>query len=207
MYNGVTKTAILTDNPVALLSVVLSPTTVVGGVSATLNKVNLNGPAPAGGVSVNLSSSDPGVGVPASVMVPAGATASAAFTITTSAVSATASITITATFSGVNKTATLTVSPVAPLSVGLSVTTVKGGLSTTLNKVNLNGPAPAGGISVTLTSNVSGVGVPASVTVAAGATSSSYFTITTSSVATTTVVTISAQYNGVTKTANLTVTP
>ena len=207
MYNGVTKTAILTDNPVALLSVVLSPTTVVGGVSTTLNKVNLNGPAPAGGVSVNLGSSDPGVGVPASVTVAAGATASAAFTITTSAVSATTPITITATFNGVNKTAILTVSPVAPVSVGLSPTTVTGGTSTTLNKVNLNGPAPAGGISVTLTSSDPGVGVPASVPVAAGATSSSYFKITTSSVAATTVVTISAQYNGVTKTANLTVNP
>ena len=204
-YNGVTRTAALTDNPVALLSVTLYPTTVVGGVSTTLNKVNLNGPAPAGGVSVNLTSSDPGVGVPTSVTVAAGATASPTFTITTSSVSATVMVTISASYNGVTKTAVLTDNPVALLSVALSPTSVVGGVSTTLNKVNLNGPAPAGGISVNLTSSNPGVTVPPSVTVAAGATSSPYFTITTPTVVAQTVVTISASYNGVTKTANLTV--
>ena len=206
-YNGVTKTANLTVNPVALLSVALSPASVVGGVSSKANKVTLNAPAPAGGVIVNLTSSDPGVGLPASVTVAAGATASPVFTITTSSVSATDMVTISATYNNVTKTAILTVNPVALVSVTLSPASVVGGVSTTLNKVSLNGPAPAGGISVNLISSTPGVGVPASVTVAAGALSSPYFTITTSAVAAQTVVTISASYNGVTKTANLTVNP
>ena len=58
-----------------------------------------------------------------------------------------------------------------------------------------------------LASSNPGATVPASVTVAAGATSSPYFKITTSAVAAQTVVTISASYNGVTKAANLTVNP
>ena len=206
-YNGVTKTAVLTDNPVALLSVTLSPTTVVGGVSTTLNKVNLNGPAPAGGISINLTSSNPGVSVPTSVTVAAGATSSPYFTITTSAVAAQTVATISASYNGVTKTANLTVNPVSLLSITLSPTSVTGGVSTTLNRVTLTGPATGSGITVNLASSNPGVTAPASVTVVAGATSSPYFKITTSAVAAQTVVTISASYNGVTKTANLTVNP
>jgi uncharacterized Ntn-hydrolase superfamily protein len=60
---------------------------------------------------------------------------------------------------------------------------------------------------VSLSSSDQGVTVPASVTVAAGATVSPYFTIKTSAVAAQNIVTISATYNGLTKTANLTVNP
>jgi len=205
-YNTVTKTANLTVNPVALLSVTLSPTSVVGGASTTLNKVTLNGAAPAGGVVVNLSSSDPSVTVPPSATVAAGATSSPVFTITTSAVAATKTITISAIYNSVTKTANLTVNPVALLSVTLLPASVAGGTATTLNRVALNGPAP-GSMVVNLSSSDPGVTMPASVTVAAGATVSPYFTVTTSFVAAPLTVTISATYNGVTKTANLTVNP
>jgi hypothetical protein len=106
-----TKTAILTVNPAALSAVALSPVAVKGGVATTLNKINLTGPAPPGGVTITLSSSDGGVVVPASVPVAAGATASPTFTITTSVVSATKNVTISALYNGVTKTATLTVNP------------------------------------------------------------------------------------------------
>jgi hypothetical protein len=70
----------------------------------------------------------------------------------------------------------------------------------------LNGQAPAGGAVVDLSSSDPSVAsVPISVTVAAGATTSPVFTITTTAVATDTPETISASYNGVTKTADLTV--
>jgi len=206
-YNGVTKTANLTVNPVGLLAVALSPTSMVGGASSTANKITLNAPAPAGGVLVNLMSTDLGVGVPPTVTVAAGATASPVFTITTSAVATPIGVTISASYNGVTKTANLTVNPVALLSVALSPASIVGGVSTTFNKVNLTGPAPAGGITVNLATITSGTGVPVSVTVAAGATASPFFTITTSAVTAPTVVTISASYNGITKTANLTVNP
>ena len=172
-----------------------------------MNKVVLNGPAPSGGITVGLTSSDPGVGVPPSVTVAAGATSSAYFTITTSPVTATNTVTISGTYNSITKTATVTVIPVALSSVTLSPATVTGGAATTLNKATLNGPAPSGGITVGLTSSDPGVGVPPSVTIAAGATASPYFTITTSPVSGATVVTISATYNGTTKTATLTVNP
>jgi hypothetical protein len=73
--------------------------------------------------------------------------------------------------------------------------------------VTLTSAAPAGGAVVTLTSSNTNVAtVPASVTVAAGATTKA-FAITTSAVNAATAVTITATYSGVARTATLTVNP
>jgi hypothetical protein len=71
----------------------------------------------------------------------------------------------------------------------------------------LTGAAPSGGAVVTLSSaNTSAASLPASVTVAAGA-SSATFAVNTSTVAANTGVTITATYAGVSRTTTLTVTP
>jgi hypothetical protein len=99
----------------------------------------------------------------------------------------------------------------APASVSLSSlslnpASVIGGNSST-GTVMLSGAAPAGGAQVALSSsNTTVAKVPASVTVAAGATSAT-FTVSTSAVATSTAVTVSAIYNGANKSASLTVAP
>jgi hypothetical protein len=91
-------------------------------------------------------------------------------------------------------------------SLALSPTSVVGG-GTSRATVTLSGAAPSGGAVVTLSSSHTAVAtVPASATVAAGATSASV-TVTTGSVTTSTPVTISASHGGVTRTATLTVTP
>ena len=91
-------------------------------------------------------------------------------------------------------------------SLTLSPSSVTGG-GTSQGTVTLSAPAPAGGAVVTLSSGNTAVAtVPASVTVAGGATSAT-FTVTTRTVSTTTAVSISAAHGGVTKTATLTVTP
>ena len=72
--------------------------------------------------------------------------------------------------------------------------------------VTLSGPAPSGGVAVTLSSNSTAASVPATVTVPAGS-SSAAFEITTSAVNSFTSVSISAAYGGVTRTATLIVTP
>ena len=73
--------------------------------------------------------------------------------------------------------------------------------------VTLGTAAPAGGAVVTLTSsNINAATVPASVTVAANATTAT-FAIATKAVTAVTAVTITATYNGVAKTATLTVNP
>ena len=91
-------------------------------------------------------------------------------------------------------------------SLGVSPSSVAGGSAST-GTVKLSGPAPSGGAVVSLSSsNTSVASVPASVTVGSGATSAT-FAITTSAVTVSTLVTVSASYAGVTRTATLTVTP
>jgi len=195
---------------VSLSSLALNPTSVTGGNSST-GTVTLSGAAPSGGAQVTLSSSNTAVArVPSSVTVAAGAT-SATFTVSTSAVAASTTVTISATYSGAAKSASLTITPASPppptlSSLSLNPSSVTGGNSST-GTVTLSGPAPSGGTQVTLSSsNTTAARVPSSVTVAAGA-SSTTFTVSTSAVAVSTTVTVSATYSGVTKSALLTVTP
>ena len=84
--------------------------------------------------------------------------------------------------------------------------TVTGGANST-GTVTLSAAAPAGGAVVTLTSsNTNAATVPASVTVAAGATTAT-FAITTKAVTAGTVATITATYDGVSKAVGLVVNP
>jgi hypothetical protein len=188
----------------ALSSMSITPASVAGGQSAT-GTVALTAAAPAGGVSVNLSSANPAATVPATVTVPANATA-ANFAVGTSAVATTTVGNITASYSGVAKSATLTVTRLTVALSSLIVTpaTVTGG-ATTIGTVTLNGPAPAAGIIVKLASNKPGKArVPSSVTVAAGD-SSVTFDVTTTAVRSRNLVTISASYSRVVKRATLTI--
>ena len=91
-------------------------------------------------------------------------------------------------------------------TLSLNPTSVAGGNSSQ-GTVTLTAAAPSGGAVVTLSSsNAAVAAVPASVTVAGGATGAS-FTVTTGSVTASTSVTISAAYGGVTRAATLTVAP
>jgi hypothetical protein len=106
-YDGAARTAVLTVTPPTLSSVSLNPTSVTGGASS-IGTVVLSGPAPAGGVAVALSSSDPALAaVPPSVTVAAGAT-SATFTISTPPC-ASGTANVSASFGGVSRSVALTV--------------------------------------------------------------------------------------------------
>ncbi len=115
--------------PVALSSVSVSPTSVVGGNSST-GTVTLTSAAPASGIVVSLSSTNSTV--PGNVTVMGGAT-TATFTVSTSAVASTTSAVITASYNGVNETATLTETVVPVIAVTISpqsVTLAEGGRQT-----------------------------------------------------------------------------
>ena len=204
-FDGVTVEANLTVYATTIFatlsSMYLSPASVSGGTPST-GTVGLSAPAPVGGKAISLSSSNPAVAtVPATVTVPAGATW-ANFTVFTSSVTASTAVTISAD----NYWAMLTVTP-APAatlsSVSLNPVSVTSG-STSIGTVTLSAAAPAGGAVVTLSSSDATVAtVPASVTVPAGATSA---TFTASTVACTSgSVTISGNYGGATRSAELTV--
>jgi len=112
-YAGTTKSAALTINPPAAAPPVLAgftvvPSSVRGGAKATAT-VTLDRAAPTGGATVALASSAPGeASLPASVVVPAGATI-ASFTVTTFATSKNRTPTLSATYAGVTKTVTMIV--------------------------------------------------------------------------------------------------
>ena len=108
------KSAAITVNPAvppappALSSLSLSPSSLRGGASST-GTVRIAAPAPAGGVGISLTSSNPAKAtVPSAVTVAPGMT-SATFTVSTVATSSNTTAIITASASGVTKSATLTI--------------------------------------------------------------------------------------------------
>lgn len=157
----------------------LAPASVVGGSSST-GTAHLSGPAPTGGATVTLTSSNTAVAqVPASIVVAAGTT-SLTFSVTTVAVTTNTPVSISGNY-GLTQSAILTVTAVVVTltSLSLNPSIVVGGDSST-GTVTLSGPALAAGAVVTLSSgNTALVQVPASVTVPAGMTTAT-FTVTTS---------------------------
>lgn len=93
---------------VTLSSLTLNPTSVIGGLESSTGTVTLSAPAPAGGATVALASSNGAASVPSSVTIPAGAT-SATFTVNTSIVIVATSATISATYNNTTQAATLSV--------------------------------------------------------------------------------------------------
>jgi hypothetical protein len=163
----------------------LSNESVVGGTSVT-GTVTLQAPAPAGGVTVTLVSSDPDlVRPPATVFVPAGAT-DIAFTVPTNPVSESKRVILE---SGTDVdgyrapqvwlSVTPAGSPTPPASLSslnLSQSSVGSG-ETVTGTVTLTSPAPAGGALVRLQGSMEGeVIVPPSVTVPAGNISATFTT-------------------------------
>ncbi len=163
----------------------LSNESVVGGTTVT-GTVTLFSPAPPGGVTVRLVSSNTSlVQPPASVFIPAGVTG-ATFSIPTSAVSVATRVIIdtgTETDGYRAPEAWLLVTPpgsptpAASLSsLALSQSSVLAG-GTVTGTVTLTSPAPAGGAVVILSASMEGqVIVPPNVTVPAGALSASFTT-------------------------------
>ena len=195
--SGSVSSTLQIDPPETVASVSLNPSTTTG-TSGSSGTVELGAPAPGGGTTVSLSSSNPLVAsVPASVTV-SGAATGAGFTVSTANVTSSATVTITASVGASSASATLTVNPQPPAtpaleSVTVSPGSVSGGGSAT-GTVTLNVAAPAGGAQVVLaSSNTSAASVPASVTVPAGATSAT-FTVHTASVSSTTTVSIGGEY-------------
>jgi hypothetical protein len=95
--------------------------------------------------------------------------------------------------------------PASLSAVSVNPASVAGGSGST-GTVTLTAAAPTGGAAISLSSSSGAATVPGSVTIPAGATSVA-FQISTAIVTTSTAVTISGAYNGVTRSATLTVAP
>jgi hypothetical protein len=189
----------------ALQSVAVNPAS-MQGAGAVTGTVTVS-PAATSALSVALQSSSASATVPASVTIAAGAS-SATFPVNAASVTANTTATITASYSGVTRTATLTLTPPAAnaalQSVSLNPSSAQGsGVATGTVTVT------AGGTSAVVTlqsSNPGAASVPASVTVAAGATTAT-FSVSYSAVSASTTVTITASLSGVSRTATLALSP
>jgi trimeric autotransporter adhesin len=146
-------------------SLTLSPSQLTMGVGRTTQlTISSSVPATGSGLSVALSSNNAAVAtLPSSVVIPSGST-SASVALTTAAVG---TATIQAQANGY--TASSTGITVRPVSLNLPAGTLVAPGSTRSIPLTLSDPAPAGGLTVALTSaNTSAATVPAALTVAEG---------------------------------------
>jgi probable HAF family extracellular repeat protein len=185
-------------------SLSLSPSTVIAGGSTT-GTVTLRSKAVADS-PVTLSSASKDATVPATVIIPAGAT-SATFPVTTAAtVASDESVTIKASSGGASATGSLVIQAVKVASVTFSPAGVTSGAKTTAT-VTLNHTASVD-VPIALTGQSSVASFPSSVTIPAGS-SSATFTVKGGAVTSETQVPIQATsgLNGTFSTGMLTVDP
>jgi hypothetical protein len=162
-----------------LFWIVTDPGSVQGG-NPTAARLALTGPAPAGGALIQLASDFPGVEIAPSVLIPPGATDAVVAPITTHPVHGASFGDVRAAWGTQWQESSIGLWPIL-WGGSLSDESVIGG-STVTGTVTLLGPAPAGGVEVTLvSSNTALARPPASVLVPAGATGAS-FAITTAAV-------------------------
>jgi hypothetical protein len=161
-------TATLEVLPNIATSVTLQSSSMIGGYDGIDGTVTVAKAAPAGGLSVTLSSSQTFVHVPSTVTIPAGAT-TAVFGIGADSVSSDQSATITASLGYGSAQATLEVLVPGPFTMTLSPPALAPNGTSTATVYFL--VAPTVPVSISLQSTTSQVTVPASVTMAAGKTS------------------------------------
>ena len=190
--------------PPAPVSISLTTNQFFSGNTAWV-QIQLSGAAPASGAVINLTSSDPNAApVPASVTMP-GNTAWMQFQLQAGQVTTSTPVTLTARLNSGSASLTFNVLPPSLKSFTVNTSSITGGAQTGAI-VMLNGQAPAGGASVSLTSDSPAAQVPALVTVPAGSSSASV-TVQTSQVQANTLATLNADWNGVNTQSQLTVLP
>ncbi len=205
--NNVPKSAVMTVYPLLPLfapaSVTLAPSLVLGGVTNSVATVTLTATV-AFPVTVTLSSSDTSAAtVPSSITFSG---LSAAFSVTSLAVTSTKTPLISASLNGVTKSATLTVAPPVSLSALTLTPPVLISGQSGIGTISLVGTAVSA-VTVTLTnSNPAAASLPTTVTIPSGS-SSAAFIINANSVVTTQTSTITASLAGVSTSAQLTVNP
>lgn len=208
--NGIARSSSITlePPPVTLASLSIAPASLVGSNTAT-GTVTLTNPAPAAGLEIGLTSSDPAhASVPAALVVPAGGT-QGTFAIGTTLVATSTTVTITATHAVTAKSATLTLQPASGnyvASLSASPQFIVGGSTATGTVALASASTTGGGSVVLLTSSDPSVIVPGSVTVKKNQTSEA-FTIATGAVAEAKAVALMASYGGVVQRLTVIVAP
>ncbi len=205
-HNGGTFASVfLSVGPLTVQSVTVQPGSFIGGYQSASGVVTLSRPATAGGVEVQLATTNTAVTVPASVVIAEGET-QATFPVTAPYVTQTFTGVVTATLNG-SKNAPVTVRPISVDALSLSPNPASDGKKV-IGTLTLDAPAAPGALTVALSSDspdAAEVRVD-TVTVAQGQTQVS-FKIKTRQVPMPTEVTISATLHGITTSTVLTVLP
>ena len=181
------------------------PNSITGGQPSN-GTVEISSPAPNGGLTLSLSSSNPAIAsVPKTVTVPAGSRA-ASFQINTRSLTKSQSAVITATHAGTVATTKVSVNPLQLDFLFIDYLTLYGGETSTAI-VRLSGPSPSSGAIVQLSSSNQAVAsVPPTIAIGSGDGWVS-FEVTTKPVQTPQSVTITATYGGASKKLTMTVNP
>ena len=205
-YGRVAISQTLTVLPPAIGALSLTRSTMIGSCQTATAKVTLTGSAPATGARVTLSATATGIHLPSTITVAPG-DSSASLTVTAEAVHTLSAGLFTASFGGVTKQLPLAVRPIYLTAVTLSPSAVTGG-SNASGAAMIECPAPAGGMTASITSTNPSVAVPsaASLLFAAGSTTAA-FSVGTNPVAALTTPAIRVVVNGVTKSASLALRP
>lgn len=164
--NG-TPTAFVTYAGVGVRSETLSVNYFPEGSTVTAT-VNLSAPAPAGGLTIGLTSNSSAIAIPTSITVPAGQT-SATFAVTANPANGNTPFRITATAGGLSTYVDGTVRSLAIASLNLDRTQTKANTAQT-GTIVLEAAALAGGKTITLSSDSAALTFPATVSVPAGRT-------------------------------------
>ncbi len=188
----------LTTKPPAVKGLTLNPSVVIAGYPSTAT-LTLSEAAPASGVIVSLSSNNSAAAVPTAVQVGSGKT-TATFTVNTVGAGVAS---VAASTSGGASSATLVIQPPAVKTMSLKPSVVFGGSPSTAT-LTLSQPAPADGVTVSLSSSNSAATVPATIQVAGGKTTA-VFIVNTVRVPNTTTVSIKASTSGGASSAVLTI--
>jgi subtilase family serine protease len=206
-FGSVTKKVTLSVIPPTVTKIAVAPVSILGASGPVVATVTLNGPAPKGGKSVNVSSSDTTIATLASAtaIVAEGQT-QRTFAVSPLAVSSDSTVAIVATDGAVVKSANLVVKAATLTGVSLAASPVLGGTSASFT-VTLSGPAGPAGNVVTLSSSNPGLAsfATASVVVPSGK-STATVTVATTAVSVTSNVSLSGAL-GSTKTVTLQVRP
>jgi hypothetical protein len=201
---SVTRTFTI-NQPVVVTSVSIGSSSFTGGCTVLSGRVNLNLVAPSA-IPVTVTSDNASVIIQVAPIVVAAGAKSANFTATTTTVAlSTAGIVTASTASNGSATVAFTNKPPRLVSIGLSPNVVTSGADSTAT-VTLDCAAPAGGISVAMTSsNTTRATVPTPLLIPEGASSAQ--TLVHAAAATATSVNIKASAGGVNKSATLNIVP
>jgi hypothetical protein len=192
----------ITVTSLSLSSLTCSPTNLNGGTASNCT-LALTQAAPSGGITVNIASNNTLLTIPASVTVAAGET-TATFSATAAAsIPSNQTATVTATFGTTTQTASVNLqAPLLVSAVACNPATL-GQSAVSTCTVTLTQMAPAGGSSVTLSSNNTLLTVPASVTVAGGATTATFSATAAASIPANQTATVTAKFAASTQAANV----